>query len=151
METNQPATAAPATARAMSGGAAAPSVCAPWIAWLDRCDISDHFDSAENADPRLANDPWLKIEAKDAIEPIENADPTEPIDRTEPFEPIDRNESSDHSDHLWDMGRFSQMRLCGASGAGCPAERQHRFRPSRTPVLLRCEALTAASMLRIFV
>lgn len=69
--------------------------------------MSDHRDRDENAEPRLAKEPRLRIDPNEAIEPIENAEPIDPIERNEPFDPIDRNESCDHSDRLNDMVRFS--------------------------------------------
>src|SRR5699024_1168472 len=102
-----PARAAAATAETAAGAAEAPSAWDTRIAVVRRCDMSDHFDRDENAEPRLANEPRLKIDPNEAIEPIENAEPVDPIDRNDPFDPIDRNESLDHSDRLSDMVRFS--------------------------------------------
>ena len=62
------------------------------------CDINDHRESDDNAEPIDANDPIESIERNDPAEPTERTDPTEPIDRTDPTEPIDRIESSDHND-----------------------------------------------------
>ena len=96
--------------------------------------MSDHFDRDENAEPRLANEPRLKIDPNEAIEPIENAEPVDPIDRNDPFDPIDRNESFDHSDRLSDMLRFSHEPrqihrdgLLHSNGARCLTARPPRW------------------------
>lgn len=78
--------------------------------------MSDHADCEENADPRLAKEPMLRIEPKELIDPIEHAEPTEPTDRNDPFEPIDKNESWDHKDHERAMAKFFQITHLRARG-----------------------------------
>jgi hypothetical protein len=51
--------------------------------WFPRHDISDHRDSAENADPRLAKEPELRIEPADPMLPIDNIENALPIDNIE--------------------------------------------------------------------
>lgn len=96
--------------------------------------MRDHLDLEENADPTLAKEPWLNSEPNEAMDPIESAEPTDPIDSTEPTEPIERKESSDHNDHLDDMGRSSQTSRGIFTN---PAEEYTRSLLGATPSLLK--------------
>jgi hypothetical protein len=56
----------------------------------DRHARRDQRDSADKIEPALAAEPFVKMEATEATEPIERSDPAEPMQRIEPAEPMDK-------------------------------------------------------------
>jgi len=69
------------------------------LAW---CDMMDHFDCDESADPIDIDDPTESIDANEPMLPTDANEPTLPIDNIEPADAIDSVEFRDHSDQrLW--------------------------------------------------
>lgn len=58
-----------------------------------RQDSSDQREAALSAEPTLAKDPTLRMDAADPIDPIDSTEPTEPMESTDPCDHRDRTES----------------------------------------------------------
>ena len=112
----------------------------------DRCDMSDHRERDESAQPAEANDPTEKSEHALPIDPIESTGPTDPIESTEPFEAIERNELSERIDQrdAAMAGVLAHPAACCAAGPAartCPqsataATKTRTTRPSLTVKLV---------------